>query len=127
VVAAVIALAGAVVVLVGTHAWLTIRSLSSERRAGELSRALAVAEAALSIERRDHETQKRRADFQEDRANELDDLLAEHAADLDPAGARERVLARWRAVRGETGSGATGAVHSASTTVAADDLAKPGD
>lgn len=109
--AAIIAVCVLVAVIVGAFLKLALMVRDSDERASDYRAADTAGAGTIAILKAEVATHKNVAETERRRADALDDELARVAADGDVAGARERVLARWRRQAGgdpvpTTGDGA---------------------
>lgn len=131
-----IAIAAAVIATVAAFVTLIVMLREAERRTADARVNDATKAWRIAILEAEVKTQTARGDSEQRRADALDKELDAVAADGDVAGARERVLARWRRQAGSdpvpaAGDG-TSAVHDepAANPVAVvdhDGLDRPGD
>lgn len=104
--AAILALAAAVAASIGGLVVLALVARNAERNGGDARAAVERLRGELAIATAAIATEQNRADQEQRRADALDDLLSSTIADLPVAGARERVLARWRdSSRGDAAAG----------------------
>lgn len=131
-----IAIAAAVIATVAAFVTLIVMLREAERRTADARVNDATKAGRIAILEAEVKTQTARGDSEQRRADALDQELDAVAADGDVAGARERVLARWRRQAGSdpvppAGDSAS-AVHDepAANPVAVvdrDGLERPGD
>ncbi len=126
--AAVVTLAVALTAAVGGLIALAVAAISAERRCGDAradESALAVRFESMTAQR---DAESRRADDEKERANALDDLLADAAVTGPVLGAYDRLLQTWRARRAPSSDGARAVPTPAPTAdPGPDDLVRPGE
>lgn len=104
---------------IGTTLYLALRLVEVTREAADNGAALAIARAAQQTLADALKREKERSDAFEKELQVAD-------TELDPGGARDRVLARWRAARTGDGGGAVPQAATANAPGLGDNLIPPG-
>ena len=120
-----VVLAAVTLAVLGFATFAIVKLLAASERTADARVNDTEKAGRIAVLEADLKTQTARADNEERRADALDHELDQVAADGDAAGARERVLARWRRQAGSdpvpAGSGGSGPVPQDGTAAPAVD------